>query len=364
MKKLIVIMFVLGIFTCSTKENKSVNKPQSTGKEVEVQKDRHDEIKGKFKASLPAEFNYLLTLPKEYKETGEPSPMIVFLHGGGERGENYELLKRHGPPMMVKNGEDFPFVVLSPQCPRGHRWTHLLIQVKELIDNLVAEHNIDKNRIYLTGMSLGGYGTWNLAMTYPSFFAAIAPMACNGGMKDEASRIIDMPIWAFQGEKDGFELQQEMIDKVKRDSKTDVRYTMYPETDHEGTWVKAYKTPELYEWFLSHKRKARLDIEAVAEESNEKCDFIGKWEVQMLKSENADTKWEINIVEKNNKISVNSMGMEMPAKQENCKLSFNLAIPPELYDKTDVFFTIHNGKLYGIMPTPEGDMDVVGLKIE
>ena len=83
-----------------------------------------------------------------------------------------------------------------------------------------------------------------------------------------------------------------------------------------------------------------------------------------MRSEKGDSKSEINIVEKNNKIFVNSMGMEMPAKQENCKLSFNLAIPPELYDKTDVFFTIHNGKLYGIMPTPEGNMDVVGLKIE
>lgn len=266
--------------------------------------------------------------------------------------------------MMVKNGEDFPFAVLSPQCPSGHRWTHLLIQVKELIDKVVANYNFDKDRIYLTGVSLGGYGTWNLAMTYPGAFAAIAPIACNGGMIDEALRLADMPVWSFQGERDGFELHQKMIDKVKKTSRTDVRYTKYPETDHEGTWVKAYKTPELYEWFLSHKRKPRLDIEAIANESNEKCDFTGKWEVQILRSEKGDSKSEINIVEKNNKIFVNSMGMEMPAKQENCKLSFNLAIPPELYDKTDVFFTIHNGKLYGIMPTPEGNMDVVGLKIE
>lgn len=329
-----------------------------------MNKDGHNEIKGKFKANLPAEFNYLLTMPKEYEESGEPSPLIVYMHGGGERGENYQLLKRHGPPMMVKNGEDFPFAVLSPQCPSGHRWTHLLIQVKELIDKVVANYNFDKDRIYLTGVSLGGYGTWNLAMTYPGAFAAIAPIACNGGMIDEALRLADMPVWSFQGERDGFELHQKMIDKVKRTSRTDVRYTKYPETGHEGTWVKAYKTPELYEWFLSHKRKPRLDIEAIANESNEKCDFTGKWEVQILRSEKGDSKSEINIVEKNNKIFVNSMGMEMPAKQENCKLSFNLAIPPELYDKTDVFFTIHNGKLYGIMPTPEGNMDVVGLKIE
>jgi len=349
------------MFSCSNEKSQEYQEhSKSELAEVKV----NNEIHGEFMYSS-RKLTYLLTFPKNYKEKGTPVPLIVFMHGGGERGDNnIELLKRHGPPMMVANGEDLPFAVLSPQCPRGLRWTHLLVQVKEMIDEISNKYNIDKQRMYLTGMSLGGYGTWNLAMTYPNYFAAIAPMACNGGMSDEALRLIDMPIWAFQGEKDGYELHKKMIDKVKKKSRTDVRYTMYPETGHQGTWVQAYKTPELYEWFLSHKRKERLDIEAIAEQSKEKCDFAGKWEVEIIGHESGDKKLELIISEKQGKIFVNLGGMDMEAKQENCKLSFNLKFPSNRYDKTDVFLTLHNDKLYGIFPTSEGDMDIIGDKVE
>jgi dienelactone hydrolase len=360
MKRHIIFITIIVMFSCS---NVKTQESQEHSKTELAAAKANDEIHGKFMYSS-LKLNYLLTFPKNYKEKGAPVPLIVFMHGGGERGDKIELLKRHGPPMMVANGEELPFAVLSPQCPRGLRWTHLLVQVKEMIDEIANTYNIDKQRIYLTGVSLGGYGSWNLAMTYPNDFAAIAPMACNGGMIDEAWRLIDLPIWAFQGEKDGFELHQIMIDKVKKKSRTDVRYTMYLDTDHEGTWVQAYKNPELYKWFLSHKRKERLDIEAIAEKSEERCDFAGTWEVEMIGTSSADKKWEVIISEKQGKIFVNFGEMNMEAKQENCKLSFNLKFPSNRYDKTDVFLTLYNEKLYGIYPTSEGDADIIGEKIE
>ncbi|HZK96805.1 MAG TPA: PHB depolymerase family esterase, partial [Prolixibacteraceae bacterium] len=144
----------------------------------------------KMKTTIQAEINYLLFLPKDYAKTGKPSPMIVFLHGSGERGTDLEKVKAWGPPAIVEKNPDFPFIVVSPQCPEGQWWNTYLL--KGMIDDMLAKYNVDKSRVYLTGLSMGGFGAWELAMTFPDYFAAVAPI-CGGGNPLLASKLKNTP---------------------------------------------------------------------------------------------------------------------------------------------------------------------------
>ena len=193
---------------------------------------------------------YLLFLPQDYDQK-ESWPLLVFLHGAGERGDDLELVKKHGPPKIVESKKDFPFVVLSPQCgQRGWRLEPLMA----LIDNIAARHKIDPDRIYVTGLSMGGFGTWALAAAYPHKFAAIAPI-CGGGDLKQAERIKQLPVWAFHGAKDEVvppERSREMVDALQA-AGGNVRLTIYPEAGHDS-WTESYDNPELYSWLLQHKR--------------------------------------------------------------------------------------------------------------
>jgi len=199
---------------------------------------------------------YLLYLPESYEKKGKPWPLIVFLHGSGQRGDNLEKLKVHGIPKILENKKDFPFVVISPQCPEGGRWNDYTEVLKRLIDQIKAEYNIDSSRVYLTGLSMGGLGTWYMAGRYPNEFAAIAPI-CGGGDLFMV-KSLKMPIWAFHGAKDNtvpIQRSQEMVDAVKA-AGGDVKFTVYPELGH-NCWDAAYGTEELYQWFLSHKNNKK-----------------------------------------------------------------------------------------------------------
>src|SRR5437016_5562689 len=116
-------------------------------------------VKKKFTKSI--QVNYLLYLPADYQQRGSKRwPLILFLHGSGERGTNLNLVTVHGPPKIVKSKPEFPFIVGSPQCPPGERWDNDALLV--LLDEIIAKYKVDKTRIYLTGLSMGGYGTWSL----------------------------------------------------------------------------------------------------------------------------------------------------------------------------------------------------------
>jgi predicted peptidase len=206
------------------------------------------------KTNIKGEINYLLFLPRNYSETGSPSPMIVFLHGMGQRGNNLERVKKFGPPAIVEKNPDFPFVLISPQCPDGKWWDCSLL--KGMIDEVVRKYNVDKTRIYLTGLSMGGYGTWDLAMNYPEYFAAVAPV-CGGGNIHLADRLKNTPVWAFHGKKDNAVPMQEsavVVDTLKKLG-DEVKYTVLPEGDHEDAWVYAYGDSGLFDWFLEHQKK-------------------------------------------------------------------------------------------------------------
>ncbi|MFA5292280.1 MAG: prolyl oligopeptidase family serine peptidase [Phycisphaerae bacterium] len=197
---------------------------------------------------------YLLYLPDGYDKKGRPLPLIVFLHGAGERGNDLKKVKVWGIPKMLEKKTDFPFIVVSPQCPEGAWWTEYAESLKALIDHIKTEYNVDASRVYLTGLSMGGFGTWYMAERYPQEFAAIAPV-CGGGDLFLAKRIT-IPVWAFHGAKDDvvpLQRSQEMVDAIKAAGNNDVKFTIYPEVGH-GCWEETYANDELYKWFLSHKK--------------------------------------------------------------------------------------------------------------
>ena len=201
------------------------------------------------------ELRYLLFLPQDYgKKPDEKWPLILFLHGIGERGDDLELVKVHGIAKIVETRPDFPFVVVSPQCPNGTLWSDHHLSLKGMLEQVIGSYAVDPDRVYLTGLSMGGYGTWSLAMTYPELFAAIAPI-CGGGMPEWVFLLKDMPVWAFHGAEDPavpVERGQRMVDAL-RAAGGDVRFTVYPGCGHDS-WTQTYEDPQLYEWFLQHKR--------------------------------------------------------------------------------------------------------------
>jgi predicted peptidase len=196
---------------------------------------------------------YLAYFPKSYSAKGEPVPLLIFLHGSGEAGDDLGQVKAWGPPAMIDKGIDFPFLVLSPQAPQHQGWNvNLLVG---MLDDVMARYNVDRKRVYLTGLSMGGYGTWELATLAPEYFAAIAPIA-GGGDADEADRLKAIPTWVFHGKKDDAVPESEsakMVEALKA-AGGDVKYTVLPEGGHVDAWVYAYESAGLFDWFLQHRK--------------------------------------------------------------------------------------------------------------
>jgi len=196
---------------------------------------------------------YLAFLPNSYSDRGAGVPLIIFLHGSGERGTDLNLVKKWGPPAIVEKNPYFPFMVVSPQLPEGEAW-HAL-SLKALIDEILAKYRVDKRRVYLTGISMGGYGAWDLASRYPQYFAAVAPI-CGGGIARAVGAMRGIPTWVFHGKKDEAVPESEsasMVDALNA-AGGEVRYTVLPEAGHVEAWVYAYGEAGLFDWFLEQRK--------------------------------------------------------------------------------------------------------------
>lgn len=197
------------------------------------------------------QLDYLLYLPEAYEDQSE-WPLILFLHGAGEVGDNLQMLKQTGLPNKLLS-EDIPFIVVAPQCPHQHNWNMLLDDLKALLDDVEERYKVNKKQIYLTGLSMGGFGTWALASKYPDSFAAIAPI-CGGLMnRTQVLHLIDTPIWAFHGANDSVvpvDMTRRLV-AILKENNGHIQYTEYPDTNHDS-WTKTYANPELYEWFLKY----------------------------------------------------------------------------------------------------------------
>jgi predicted peptidase len=196
-----------------------------------------------------------VALPGGYGHGAERYPVLLFLHGSGERGDDLALVRRHGPPKLVLGAFRplylDPFIVVSPQCPAGETWSaEVLVAV---LDEVCATWRIDLSRVYLTGLSLGGLGVWQLASAQPERFAAVAPV-CGRGDLALAARLENVPIWIFHSAADPVVPAVEsdrMFEALVR-CNADVTYTRYRGLGHAETWEAAYSQPMLYEWLLRH----------------------------------------------------------------------------------------------------------------
>ncbi|RPD41708.1 prolyl oligopeptidase family serine peptidase [Chitinophaga barathri] len=209
---------------------------------------RAQQTPGKF----TLEINYLLALPEGYAaDTAKKWPLVLFLHGSGESGNDLNKVKVHGLPKLVEAGKKFPFIVVSPQSG-GNGWDPE--QLFGMLRDIAGKYRVDQDRVYLTGLSMGGFGTWALAAKHPGAFAAIAPI-CGGGQPDAAWKLRYTPVWCFHGAKDNvvpLSASENMITALKP-LNPEVKFTVYPEAGHDS-WTETYNNDSLYTWLLSHSR--------------------------------------------------------------------------------------------------------------
>ncbi len=212
----------------------------------------------KFEQTITVSCKYLLFLPKNFYDKQQQWPLILFLHGSGVRGDVLEKIKKTGLPKIVETKKDFPFVMVSPQCPKDKSWPSQGQVLMALLDELVKKYPIDPNRIYLTGLSMGGSGVWKLGCEYPERFAAVVPI-CGWGDITEACRLKDTPVWAFHGTLDDavpVEQTTKMVEAIKKCG-GNPKVTIYPDVGHDS-YKRAYDDPELYKWLLQQSRGNKI----------------------------------------------------------------------------------------------------------
>lgn len=198
---------------------------------------------------------YLLSLPEGYATSKQAYPLLIFLHGAGERGNDLERVKVNGPPRYLKEGQKYPFIVVSPQCPDGEIWN--VDALSGMLSDLEKKHRVDRDRIYLTGLSMGGYGTWEWAGLEPKRFAAIMPI-CGGGSRMWSLNLAGLPIWCAHGDADTvvpISESRSMIERAQR-AGARIRFTIYEGVGH-GSWVPFYSSGEWVDWLLNHSLKDR-----------------------------------------------------------------------------------------------------------
>lgn len=215
------------------------------------------ETKGQFKTTIEkqAELNYLLYQPKD---TTVAKPLILFLHGSGEKGNDLEKIKVYGPFKYLKTNSLDAFV-LAPQCPEGKNWDS--DELYALVQKVMKEHNIDSSRVSLTGLSHGGWGSWNLAAAYPDTFAVLVPIC---GMVDrvplfEAEKIKNIPTRIFHGVLDDVVPMTESVTiyrKLVSIQAKDVHLTLFDDANHDS-WTRVYDNAEIYEWMLQQKKEVK-----------------------------------------------------------------------------------------------------------
>ncbi len=211
-----------------------------------------------FQTSDDATVPYLLYLPENFQADGDQKyQLLFFLHGRGESNGPLSLVAKWGPPKFAARGDSLPYVLVSPQCPRTDNWSSETQQkqLTELLDDVVKRYNIDEGKIYLTGLSMGGYGSWTMAAKHPKRFAAVAPV-CGGGDPANAETLKDIPIWVFHGDRDRavpFQKSVDMVDAIRAAGGTKIRFTSLEYIGH-NCWSATYATPELYQWMESQTR--------------------------------------------------------------------------------------------------------------
>lgn len=214
---------------------------------------------------------YRLLKPLDY-DSQKKYPLVVFLHGAGERGTDNKAQLKHWVRIFAteENRQKYPCFVLAPQCPAGQQWVNVpwaadrhqqpekpsepMAQTMQLIAQLQKDFSIDSRRLYVAGLSMGGFGTWDAISRYPDRFAAAIPI-CGGGDENKAASIAKLPIWVFHGGRDGVVKtlrSRNMVDALKKAGGSP-KYTEYPKEGH-GSWGPSAKEPQLLPWLFAQQR--------------------------------------------------------------------------------------------------------------
>jgi predicted peptidase len=202
--------------------------------------------------TVKVKLDYLLYLPKSYDKE-KAWPLVLFLHGAGDK---LARIKRWGLAQRVEE-KGFPCIMVSPQSP-GRGWDPRSLGA--LLDDVAAKYKVDRERIYVTGLSMGGFGTWTLAAAYPEKFAAIVPI-CGGGNPADAKKLKGLPIWVFHGAKDRVvpaARSQAMVKALEAAGAKGVKFTLYPDAEHDS-WTKTYNDPAVWKWLFEQKRAAKKE---------------------------------------------------------------------------------------------------------
>ena len=205
---------------------------------------------------LPYEISFRTYLPEGYKLGNANFPIVFFLHGVGERGNNLDLVETHGIPKLIKNNKRFPFITVAPQCPLFEWWSRpeMTNSLINLVEKVIQTYKADKSRIYLSGMSMGGYGSIALANKRPDLFAAMISV-CGGADFDNFENLTKLPIWLFHGSEDDVHpaSRSEKIYNQLKDINPDIKLTIYDGIDH-NSWDITFDNDDIYDWLLSKNK--------------------------------------------------------------------------------------------------------------
>ncbi len=196
--------------------------------------------------------DYLLHLPSNYDER-RSWPVILYLHGASLRGSNVEKVKQYGLAAKAAREPNFPFMLISPQCPSEKGWHDIDDAVLALLDDVINRYAADDRRVYLTGVSLGGSGAWHLAAKAPDRFAALAPL-CGYGNPQKADVYRDLPVWIFHGAKDKLvpvRFSDDMYAALRKTGAT-VKFSRFKNAGHNIV-EQVYQDPDLYDWFRKQR---------------------------------------------------------------------------------------------------------------
>jgi predicted peptidase len=216
----------------------------------ELQQFEEARFKSEVKIVRKADYRYLLSKPEGYGR--RRVPLLVFLHGAGERGSDLQAVAVHGPLKEIAKGRKLPFLVAAPQCPRGQWWDADLVNA--FVEHLVRTYRIDRDRVYLTGLSMGGFGTWSAAAKRPDLYAAILPI-CGGIDPDEVTSLVRMPIWTVHGDADMAVPISETVRAVDRlkELGASPRFDIVRGGGHD-VWTDVYASDATYQWMMAQKR--------------------------------------------------------------------------------------------------------------
>lgn len=199
---------------------------------------------------------YVIRYPNGY-DVAKKYPVLIYLHGAGGRGEDISVIRNHKVFLLTEKHMDLEFITVAPQC-YADTWFDIFEQLQAFIKMIYSSDFCEKERVYLMGASMGGYGTWQMAMSLPELFAAIVPI-CGGGMYWNTPRLKDVPVWAFHGDSDPVVLPRESEQLVFRVNQClgKAKLTLYENTEHDA-WTATFNNREVFEWLLSNKKEQKV----------------------------------------------------------------------------------------------------------